>query len=51
MQYVTYELTEDQYIPAIVYIGDKSTPVWCQQNWDTGKYFEYIRGNGCGHCC
>lgn len=51
MEYVTYEFTNDIYAPAIVRIGEASTPVWRQQRWDTGEYKEFIQRNGCGHCC
>lgn len=51
MKYVTYELTNDAYAPAIIRIGNASTPVWLQQRWDTGIHAAYIQKNGCGHCC
>lgn len=51
MKYVTYALTNDVYIPAIIQMGDSSTPVWRQQRWDKGEYAEFIQKNGCGHCC
>lgn len=51
MLYATYELLNDNKIPAIVRIGERQTPVWMQQLWDTGEYQLYVRKNGCGHCC
>ena len=48
---VTYEMTGDPTIPAIVHRGDHSTPVWLQQCWEDGEFAVYIRNNGCGHCC
>ncbi len=51
MDFARYELTGNEYFPSIVSIGDRSTPVWRQQRWDNGKYQEFIRKNGCGHCC
>ena len=51
MEYVKYRLTDDEYIPAIVELGEKSTPVWRQNRWDKGEFSEYIRNDGCGHCC
>lgn len=51
MDYVKYELLEDKYIRALVSLGDATTPLWIQQRWDQGEYAQYIRANGCGHCC
>jgi len=51
MNFVTYAFTNNPKIPAIIKIGNKSTPVWIQQLWDTGEYQLYVRKNGCGHCC
>lgn len=51
MDYVTYTLTNDDYIPAIIRLGDASTPVWRQNRWDKGEFSNYIQKNGCGHCC
>ena len=51
MNYVTYELIKTELIPAVVSIGGKSTPVWHQANWSEGEYQEFVRKNGCGHCC
>ena len=48
---VSYTFTGDENAPAIVSIGNKSTPVWIQQNWQDGEYAQYVRKNGCGHCC
>lgn len=51
MNYATYKLTNDEYAPSIVTVGKYSTPVWRQNRWDTGEFAQFIRGNGCGHCC
>lgn len=51
MEYAKYELIDNDYTPSIVSIGDKSTPVWRQNRWDTGEFAPIVRGNGCGHCC
>lgn len=51
MQYATYELTGDPKIPAIIHWNGGQTPVWMQQLWTTGPYQNYVRANGCGHCC
>ena len=51
MEYAEYKLTNDDFIPAIVTLGEKSTPVWRQNRWETGEYRDYVRNNGCGHCC
>ena len=51
MQYATYIYTGDLKAPAVVSINGGSTPVWHQNRWDTGEYAQYIRNNGCGHCC
>lgn len=48
---VTYKLIDNEYIPAVVTVGEYSTPVWRQNRWDKGEFAEYIRKNGCGHCC
>lgn len=51
MEYATYTLTGDPEIPATVSLGERKTPVWMQQLWQTGEYAEFVRKNGCGHCC
>ena len=51
MGYATYRLTDDEFIPAYVLLGQGQTPVWRQNRWDTGEYREFIVKNGCGHCC
>ena len=52
MQYVTYEMIEKpEMVPVIVSFGGESTPVWWQGLWTTGEYQEFVRKNGCGHCC
>jgi len=51
MQFATYEKTNDVLAPTRVFIGERSTPVWRQNRWETGEYQEFIRNNGCGHCC
>lgn len=51
MDYVKYELTNDEKISCIAKVGKNSTPVWRQNRWDTGEYAFYVVHNGCGHCC
>ncbi len=51
MNYARFERTEDPSIPATVRIGEQTTPVWIQSAWTEGEYAQYIRRNGCGHCC
>lgn len=51
MIYADYKALESELTPAIVTLGDKSTPVWHQSLWQTGEYQEFVRKNGCGHCC
>ena len=51
MIYASYTLTNDELVPATVTLGEKSTPVWRQNRWDTGEYKHYVVNNGCGHCC
>ena len=51
MQYASYQLTGDPKIPATVDWNGRRTPVWMQQLWTTGPYQNYVRANGCGHCC
>ena len=51
MNFASYKLTGNSKVPAEVTVGDKSTPVWIQQEWTEGENSLYIRRNGCGHCC
>ena len=51
MEFAKYALTGNEYFPSIVSIGNSSTPVWRQQRWDDGEFQEFVRKNGCGHCC
>lgn len=51
MDYVKFELTDNEKISCIASVGKKSTPVWRQARWDSGEYAVYVRNNGCGHCC
>ncbi|MBR3934681.1 MAG: hypothetical protein IKJ68_12350 [Clostridia bacterium] len=46
-----YTFTGDKNAPAIINLGKYSTPVWIQQNWTQGEYAQFVRKNGCGHCC
>ena len=46
-----YTLVSDTLVPSIVKTCGHSTPVWRQNRWATGQYQEFIRKNGCGHCC
>lgn len=51
MRYADYIIKDEGVIRSVVTLGDKSTPVWAQNRWDTGEYQEFVRKNGCGHCC
>lgn len=51
MQHLTYVISDDIKIPAHVTRGAYTTPVWIQKHWEDGEYADYIRRNGCGHCC
>ena len=51
MRHVTYTLTGEALTPAVIRVGDYETPVWMQKRWTEGAYAEFIRKNGCGHCC
>ena len=46
-----YRRTENPAIPAEIMLGKYSTPVWIQSAWTEGEFAQYIRNNGCGHCC
>ena len=48
---VKYTYTGNSKIPAVITVNNESTPVWIQQKWEDGEYAEFIRKNGCGHCC
>ncbi len=49
--YPTYAFTNSEYAPAVVSLNGNSSPVWIQDKWEDGEYAQYIRKNGCGHCC
>ena len=51
MEYATFKNTGDKKIPAIVTVGNRSTPVWAQAEWTDGEYYKVINGSGCGHTC
>ena len=51
MEYASYQMINTEKIPSVVYLGEASTPVWRQGRWDDGEFQQFIRGNGCGHCC
>ncbi len=51
MANLTYKFTGNKKIPAEITLNEHLTPVWIQQKWEIGDYAEYIRRNGCGHCC
>lgn len=51
MLYADYRKVDTELIPSVVSLGDAETPVWRQGKWDTGEYREFVRKNGCGHCC
>ncbi len=51
MNYATHQIIGTDLVYSIVSFKGASTPVWRQGRWDTGEYQEFIRKNGCGHCC
>lgn len=51
MAFVRFDRTGDPAIPAVIHAGEYTTPVWIQSSWTQGEYAQYIRRNGCGHCC
>ena len=51
MAYATYRMIDTELIPCIVSNGEGETPVWRQARWSDGEYQEFVRKNGCGHCC
>ncbi|MBR5156848.1 MAG: C39 family peptidase [Clostridia bacterium] len=51
MASLTYKFTGNEKTPAEITLNEYTTPIWIQQKWESGKYAEYIRKNGCGHCC
>lgn len=51
MEFAKFVNTGDKKIPAIVTVGNRSTPVWCQSEWTDGEYYKVINGSGCGHTC
>ncbi len=48
---VTFRKTGIDNIPAVVSVCGHETPVWLQSDWQNGQYAQYVRMNGCGHCC
>lgn len=48
---LSYNYTGNPEIPAEISLNGNTTPVWIQQDWTVGEYAEFIRKNGCGHCC
>ncbi len=51
MSYASYEFIATDLVHAVVSVNGESTPVWRQALWSTGEYQEFVRKNGCGHCC
>lgn len=51
MAYASYKIVGTNLIPSIVSFGGAETPVWRQGRWSEGEYQEFVRKNGCGHCC
>lgn len=41
----------EHLISATVRVGAYETPVWMQNRWEDGEHAQFIRNNGCGHCC
>ena len=46
-----FERRRDPAVPATIFLGEHQSPVWIQSAWTEGEYAQYIRRNGCGHCC
>ncbi len=46
-----FRRTGDSFIPAYVSVNGCESPVWLQKLWPDGPHTQYIRNNGCGHCC
>ena len=51
MENISFIKTDDPLIPAVISAGVYQTPVWIQSEWTEGEFAQYIRRNGCGHCC
>lgn len=51
MTYATYKRMNTELIPSVVSLGKATTPIWHQAMWRGGEYEEFVRKNGCGHCC
>ena len=51
MKHAQWIFTGQAEVPAILRIGAYETPVWMQQRWTEGEFSQYVRRNGCGHCC
>lgn len=51
MKKVSFIQTDNPLIPAYITAGIHQTPVWIQSEWTEGAFSQYIRRNGCGHCC
>ncbi len=51
MEYATYRIIGTDLVHSVVSFGGADTPVWRQACWETGEYQQFIRKNGCGHCC
>ena len=48
---VTFRESTSPLIYAIASANGFETPVWKQSEWTEGPYAQYVRKNGCGHCC
>ncbi len=51
MNTLSYTYTGNPTLPAIITKNGQEIPVWIQQLWEDGQYAEFVRKNGCGHCC
>lgn len=51
MKYASYKTVNSELIPCVVSFDGADTPVWRQGRWSEGEYQEFVRKNGCGHCC
>lgn len=51
MNYASFEPLYTDLTPCTVSVNGGTTPVWHQALWTEGEYAEFVRKNGCGHCC
>lgn len=51
MSFPTFAFTGNENVPARIFLNGHSSDVWLQAKWQDGEYAEFVRENGCGHCC